>query len=176
MSESQDSSNVKAIKMIRANLIEPTQAGHLEYFHDPETEQHLLFLRSPLNAKVKSNLNVSGGLVIFGTDERRVINSLEINIPRKRWHIKNDIVVPRSVGIKNIELKDLTSRHDEIELPVTVYSDTNYFYVYVKFGQAEENPIWVKLSENCLASTRDDYLLGFFINRIAGGRLPNKFE
>jgi len=149
--------------MIQVRATQPTMEGRLEYLRDPETEEHLIFLRSSHKSTPVISLNISGGLAVFGANEHGIITSLEINVPRKRWQIVADLAAPITSGMASLQLEKLTPKHTEVEIPLLVYSDAQYSYAHVQLGLTEEATSWVSLSENCLAIISNNFLTGLFI-------------
>ena len=140
-----------------------TVNSRLLYKYDAQTDQFLIYVKSAIRKQRMARVNVSGGRMLLGVDNERIIESIEFIIRKRAWKVAPLDEFPISQFPADLLLVQETINQRTFEIPVKVTTDERYSYMNVIIGEREQGGIWVELSNQCLALVIENRLKGVFI-------------
>jgi hypothetical protein len=155
------------MKELHVKILRRVRSDQLLHSYDPETENHLVFLRTSGNSKIAYSINFNSGELILGLNANRRINSLELNLSKKNWTpVEGKFLRPNTTVEGSVEFTNINSRHTELILPpLIVQTDRLFSAVKIDMGiNKTSNPIWVHISHQCFLKITDNCLSGFWID------------
>lgn len=148
---------------IQVDLLSPTAFGRLYYQCNQEIEPFVLFVENGQNIKRAFSINIDSA-IILDLNKNRIIQAVEFVIHRKVWQINPELMPPHPEIEADIQVINLTSQNEVIEMPIRSFTNENYRYVLFDWGTQDIENKWVCLSKQCYALISGTSLVGFFIN------------
>jgi hypothetical protein len=153
---------------LKVRPIELTEKNTLLPYPARGTEEVIVYIKSPDFKFITYYINISGGLVVIGLDERRILRDIEFNILRSYWKVQTELEIPTKYTLAGLEFINVFERSNELELPVV--TRTNQSRSIVEFRWDNEKPdfsiIWFALSERCFALVSHDRFIGLLVKLI----------
>jgi len=150
--------------------IDPNNQTTLLQFPVIGAEELILYVKNPDFKRIVYHVNISGGAVVMGFDEIKVLRDIEFNLPRKHWIISSQIKKPKEYTNAGLELIRCSEKNLEIDLPVFAY--TNPSYSIVQFCWIKPEKIffgkWYALSNFCFAYLVKNEFVSFLICLMQG--------
>jgi hypothetical protein len=147
-------------------LQEATSNGRLYYTPDPEIEPLVLFIKNSNQRKMAYSINIGGGGMLLNLDNNHILQSAEFIIHRRTWKKVFLDAIPEPKFFADIEFPNVHAEYTELDIPITVTSDSTYNYVRIVLGEVEPLMEYIGLSDRCFLIEHSRYLKGFFIKLI----------
>lgn len=145
--------------------IDRTESNTILPYPAKGAEEMILYAKNPSFHHIAYYVNISGGLVVMGLDERRVLKDIECSISRSNW--KENLLVrePTEYIFAALEFVKIIERSNELDLQVFAYTNQLQSIVVFYWGEALFNPpgIWLALSSQCFALISADRFRGFLV-------------
>lgn len=151
---------IRPIELTEENTILPHPAKG--------AEELIVYVKNPGFKKISYYVNISGGLVIMGLDERKVLREIEFNIWKSSWKVEPYLKIPTEYSFAGLEFINVIERSNEFELPVITRTNktrsiVEYYWGDQQFGFSGK---WFALSKQCFALVAEGRFSGFLANFI----------
>lgn len=131
-------------------------------------EEIIVYVKNPGFKQISCYVNISGGLVVMGLDESKVLRDIEFNIWKNNWKVETYLKIPAEYTFAGLEFINVIERSNELELPVLTRTNetrsiVEYYWGDQQFGFSGK---WFALSKQCFALVVEGRFSGFLVNFI----------
>lgn len=116
-------------------------------------EDLIVYLKNPGFKYIEYYVNISGGLVVMGLDEKKVLKDIEFNILRSKWKEENDLKIPTYYAPAGLLFTNIFVKSNELDLPILARTNQTRSIVFFSWGdkQSASSDSWYALSKQCFA-------------------------
>lgn len=134
----------------------------------PGAENLLVYVKNPEFKHIAYYVNISGGLVVMGLDEGRVLKDIEFNIKRSNWEEEKELSAPTEYTYAGLEFTNINERSNEIDTQVLARTNQTRSVVWFQWGEEPHasKGFWLALSDYCFALIYGNRFSGFLIKLI----------
>ncbi len=149
--------SIKPIELTKDNLIYPYPAKG--------AEDVIIYLRNPGFKHIEYYVNISGGLVVMGLDEKKVLKDIEVSFMRSKWKEENDLKIPTNYAAAGLLFTNIFMRSNELDLPILARTNQTRSIVFFTWGeeQSVSSYRWYALSRQCFALVAESRFKGLLV-------------
>lgn len=149
------------MKGIRVTSEKLKDSGRLYPKYDDEAD--LLEVSSEVSREWSSGIDVDGNIVFDVSLDGTLVN-FDLLIPKHLWKVVEVCEKPQVSHKASLKLSKETLKQESFNLQIDVKTDKERSCVLIIFGPTEPEARGIELSKSCMALTKDDRLVGFFVS------------
>jgi hypothetical protein len=144
--------------MLEIQLLPPSVTGRLYPRH--AARHRIMVLESPQIESCPHGINIDG-LLILDANMDRVVNSVELLIPMRRWATADLPEWRPAAQEANLALASDTPHRSSFDVKLKVLSNATRTRGVIRIGEWQEGATDIALSEQCKVLLDGDNLRGF---------------